>query len=116
MSTDSSATLSVKDLELTLGEDTEETSTNSLMRCESVEGVLGQYKIYTTGTLNMNRHEVDEEIRKGGGRVISNKKEADLIVVGNNPNEREMEYLESKSIPHIDLDRSPIIDHYGDTE
>jgi hypothetical protein len=63
MSTNSSSTVSVKELELTLGEDTEEISANSLMRCESVEGVLGQNKIYTTGTFNINRHEVDKEIK-----------------------------------------------------
>jgi hypothetical protein len=65
---------------------------------------LGQSKIYTTGTFNINRHEVDEEIKQGGGQVTSNIKEADLIVVGNNPSEREMVYLKGRSIPQIDLE------------
>jgi BRCT domain type II-containing protein len=105
MSTHSSSSLSVsKELELTLGEDTEEISATSLMKCDSVEGVLGQSKIYTTGTFNINRHEVDEEIKQGGGQVTSNIKTADLIVVGNNPGEREMEYLKGRSIPQIDLE------------
>jgi hypothetical protein len=104
MSTHSSSSLSIKELEPTLGEDTEEISATSLMKCDSVEGVLGQNKIYTTGTFNINRHEVDEEIKQGGVQVTSNIKEADLIVVGNNPSEREMVYLKGRSIPQINLE------------
>jgi hypothetical protein len=98
MSTHSSSSLSTKDLELTLGEDTEETSGTSLMKCDSVEGALGQIKIYMTGTFNI------KEIKLGGGKVTSNIKEANLVVVGTNPREREMEYLKGRLIPQINLE------------
>jgi hypothetical protein len=104
MSTHSSSSLSIKALDLTLGEDTEEASSDSSMKCNSAEGGLGQIKIYTTGTFNMKRQEMDEEIKRGGGQVTSNIKEANLVVVGTNPREGEMEYLISESIPYIDLE------------
>jgi hypothetical protein len=95
MSTDSS--LSCKELVLHLGDDKDDNSTDSSMKCDPFVGALGQTRIYMIGTFNLKRYKLMEDIKQCGGQVTSNIKEADLVVVGTDPKEREMEYLKETS-------------------
>jgi hypothetical protein len=102
MSTDSS--LSVKELVLDLGDDKHDTSANTSMECESTAGALGQIRIYMAGTFNIKRYKLIGDIKLGGGQVTSNIKEADLVVVGTDPKETEIEYLKDTLTPQIQLE------------
>ena len=74
------------------------------MECESAAGALGQIRIYMAGTFNIKQYELIGDIKLGGGQVTSNIKEADLVVVGTDPKETEIEYLKDTSTPQIQLE------------
>ena len=94
----------VKELDLDLGEDKDEDSANTSMDFEVAAGALGQIKIYMARTFNIKRYELTGDINLGGGQVTSNIKEADLVVVGTDPKEKESEFLMDTSTPQIQLE------------
>jgi hypothetical protein len=76
----------------------------------TIPGAVGQNRQTISSTMDLCCYKDDAynkligDINIGGGQVTSNNKEADLVVVGTDPKEKESEYLKDTSIPQIQLE------------
>ena len=76
----------------------------------TIPGAVGQNRHTISSTMDLCCYKDDAyneligDINIGGGQVTSNNKEADLVVVGTDPKEKESEYLKDTSIPQIQLE------------
>jgi len=75
-------------------------------RCKfkSIEGMLVKSKVYLAGNFNVNLSNLTQKIELSGGIVINEIAGADIIVVGDQPRDEDIQSMSKTITPWTDLE------------
>ena len=71
---------------------------------KSIEGVLVKSKVYLAGNFNVNLSNLTQKIELSGGIVINEIAGADIVVVGDQPRDEDIQSMSKTITPWTDLD------------
>jgi hypothetical protein len=104
--------ISLSKLEGSRREDNDAIILSRRSKFKSIEGVLVKSKVYLAGNFNVNLSNLTQKIELSGGKVINEIAGADIVVVGDQPRDEDIQSMSKTITPWTDLE-APILQSNG---